>query len=290
MSSLSDAAQPVGVIVRLTIREAQRRRLLWIGLALGVVFITVFTIGFYFIFQDLQRFRGNTPMIAESISIGFLTAGLYVSNFLVIMVTVLTSVGSISSEIADNTIHAIAAKPLHRWQIVLGKWIGHAVLLAIYAAVLCLGLITAVWAISGILPPNVPGVVSILILESLTALSLTMLGSTMFSTLANGVVAFMLYGVAFVGGWVEQIGTAFNSQTAVDLGILSSLLMPSEALWRYAAAIMQPPGLAGVGAATVGPMGGLIASRPSPAFLVYTAIYVLGLLGAAMWSFNRRDF
>ncbi len=34
-----------------------------------------------------------------------------------------------------------------------------------------------------------------------------MLGGTRLTTIANGIVAFALYGIAFIGGWVEQIAT-----------------------------------------------------------------------------------
>jgi ABC-type transport system involved in multi-copper enzyme maturation permease subunit len=90
--------------------------------------------------------------------------------------------------------------------------------------------------------------------------------------------------VAFVGGWVEQIGTIADSPTARDIGIASSLFMPSEALWRYAASLLQGSGLLG----SITPFS--TTSQPTPAFVVYSAIYVIVMLGAAMWAFSRRDF
>jgi Cu-processing system permease protein len=275
------------IITRLTFREARRRSLIWIGLVLGALFVTVFAVGFYFAYKDFTRSSaaGFNSSVALQFYSFFLMAGLYVINFLVIMVTVLTVVGTISGEIGTNTIHAIAAKPVRRWEIVMGKWLGHAIMLAIYAVLLSSGVIAAVYLISGYLPPNVLVGVAILVLESLVALSMTLLGSTIFSTLANGVVAFMLYGLAFVGGWVEQIGSLLDSQAAVDIGIVSSLFMPSEALWRFAAAQMQNSGLM---AQISSPFSAI--SRPTPAFVVYAGVYVVALLVAAMLVFHRRDF
>lgn len=277
----------IGVITRLTLREAQRRRLLWIGLGLGLAFVALFALGYYFAYQDMLRSRPAgmaQQAFADQFSSIMLSAGLYVINFLIVMIAVLTSVGTVASEISSHTIHALASKPIRRWEIVLGKWLGLAIMLVVYTVLLSSAIILMVYLISGYAVRNPLPAIGILSLEGLAVLSVTMLGSTLFSTLANGVVIFMLYGVAFVGGWVEQVGALVRSDTARDLGIASSLLMPSEALWRYAAGLLQPPGLLG----SLTPFS--VTSQPTPAFVVYSAIYTLGMLLAAMWAFSRRDF
>ncbi|NDJ51568.1 MAG: ABC transporter permease subunit, partial [Chloroflexi bacterium] len=262
---MSSALQPLiqdvspihqlSVITRLTFREARRRRLLWVGLGLGAVFVGLFALGYFFAYRDFtqQALTGAggipgfaTDEILEQFNNAILMAGLYVMNFLVIVVTILTSVGAISSEVQTNTIHAIASKPLQRWQIVLGKWIGYALLVTLYTTMLMAGVVLSVFFISGYLPPNLLIGWAIIVLEGLTVLSLTLFGSTIVSTLANGVFVFMLYAVAFIGSWVEQIGALMGSQTAQDLGIASSLLMPADALWRYASGQMQPAGIGNI--------------------------------------------
>jgi len=281
------ALHQILVIARLTFREAQRRRLLWLGLGLGIVFVGLFSTGFYFAHKEctesgcLAARSGFGDLFANT----FLMAGLYVVNFLVVMVTVLTSVGTLSAEIDSNTIHSIAAKPVRRWQIVLGKWIGHALMLMLYAFLMAAGLMVAIYIISGYVAPNPLGGIAIILLEALVTLSISMLGGSRLSTLANGVVVFMLYGVAFIGGWVEQIGGALQSQTAVDLGIASSLIMPSEGLWRYAATLMQPSNPFALG---VTPFS--VTSQPTPAFVLYAVIYSLAALLGAMIIFTKRDF
>jgi ABC-type transport system involved in multi-copper enzyme maturation permease subunit len=253
---------------------------------MGLAFVALFSTGFYFAYEDYSRSSSLVMRAGSELFVNtFMMAGLYVVNFLVVMVTVLTSVGAVSSEIDSGTIHAIAAKPIRRWEIVLGKWIGLAVMLAIYTTLMASGVMLAVFLITGYVAPNWLGAISILILESLATLSLTLLGSALLSTLANGVVAFMLYGVAFVGGWVEQIGALMESDTAQNLGIASGLLMPSEALWRYAASLMQPRNPLAMG---VTPFS--IISQPTPAFVIYAIIYTLGLLLLTIWAFSRRDF
>ena len=106
----------------------------------------------------------------------------------------------------------------------------------------------------------------------------------MFSTLANGVMVFGLYGIAFIGGWVEQIGSFLHNQTTIYIGIISSLIIPSEALWKRAAFEMQSPLL---GVTGFSPFSA--PSVPSPIMIWYAGLYTLVALALAIHKFNRRD-
>ena len=97
------------------------------------------------------------------------------------------------------------------------------------------GVILIAWGITGYTPTNVIGGTALMILVGMILLGLTMLGGTLFSTLTNGVVAFMLFILAFLGGWTEQFGALAGNKTAVDIGIVSSLILPTEAVWKRAA-------------------------------------------------------
>jgi ABC-type transport system involved in multi-copper enzyme maturation permease subunit len=213
-----------------------------------------------------------------------LMAGLYVVNFLVVMMTVLTSVDTLAGEIASGTIQAIVAKPLRRYEIVLGKWLGFAAMVALYIVLMGGGVAAVMYALTRYTVPGLLIGLSLMALEGLTLLSVCVLGGTSLSTLANGVLAFGLYGLAFVGGWIEQIGSLLHNETAVNIGILSSLLMPSEALWKRAAYEMQSP-LAG----SLGMSPFAATSVPSPLMMLYAALYVSVMLGWALARFTRRD-
>ena len=111
-----------------------------------------------------------------------------------------------------------------------------------------------------------------------------MAASTRFSSLTSGAVSLGLYGLAFVGGWIEQFGALRHVQALVDLGILSSLIMPCDALWRRAAFLFQPPLIGSVGAT---PFGSSLV--PSNAMVVYAALYALVAILLAQVLFSRRD-
>ena len=268
----------------LTFREARRSKILWTALGLGLAFIALYTVGFYYIHQETVRYSNGRDVTLDAGFNFVVMAGLYVISFLGVMLAVLTSVGTISGEITSHTIQALATKPLRRAAILLGKWLGLALMLTSYIILLSGGIILATWAISGYLLPNaLPGMV-LIAFQALIMLSLSILGGTRLSTVANGVLAFMLYGLAFVGGWIEQFGSLMHNETAVDIGIVSSLLVPSEAMWKMAANIMQPPA---VGVLGISPFSMTVA--PSMAMLVYAFVYTVALIGLAGYSFSRRD-
>lgn len=253
------------------------------ALLLGVLFLGLFTLGFSFIQSEIER--GEVPTQVRTPIYNFLlVAGLYVVHFLTVMIAIFSSVDTISGEIASHTIQALATKPARRWQIVLGKWLGFAAMVVLYLGLLSGGILLIVYLLSGYVPPNPLQGTLLIVLESLVLLALSLLGGTRLTTMTNGIVLFMLYGLAFIGSWVEQIGSMLQSSAAVNVGIVSSLLLPVEALWRRAAHLMQP---ALAQEMMVSPFS--IASVPSPAMVAYAVAYAAAALMLAMYTFGRRD-
>src|SRR5262249_54112136 len=162
----------------------------------------------------------------------------------------------------------------------LGCW----ALFALYGLLLCGGVLLVARLVAGYTPPHALLGVSLLLLEGTILLTLALAGGTRLSTLANGVTVFGLYGLAFIGGWMEQIGTLASNPTARSLGISASLLVPSESLWQLAAYHMQPPLVRDI---SVGPFA--VASVPSSAMVVWAVAYWLVTLAIALRLFQRRD-
>lgn len=283
---MSEYARHIWLFARLTLREAWRRRLLWIAVGLSLAFLALYAVGFWAAHRDAMREFGDPGnLFAQTFVSTFTMIGLYAVNFLIVMTTVLTAVGSLSQEISSNTIHTLAAKPVRRWEIFVGKWLGHALMLAGYTGVLFGGVLLSVFAVTGYyLPPSPWQGLALMLLEGLVILSVTLFGSSRLSTLANGVVVFMLYGLSFVGAWTEQLGALFDSPTAVDLGILSSLILPGEALWRRAAYLMQTSLARNFGGSPFGAV-----SVPSGWFVLYAGLYVAVMVALGIRAFARRD-
>lgn len=273
----------VAIITWLTFHEARQRRMVLVALALGLVFVLLFALGFAFIDGEIEASQAP-PIVQEQTYNFLLLAGLYVVHFLTIMMAIFTSVDAISGEIDSHTIQTVVTKPLRRWQIVVGKWLGYSGMIGLYMGMLGGGVMLVVYLLSGYVPPNPLQALALLALEALVLLALSLLGGARLATMTNGVLLFMLYGLAFIGAWVEQIGALLQSSAAVRIGIISSLLLPVEALWRRAAYLMQPPLNQSL---PVSPFS--IASVPSPAMVVYAGFYAAGALGLAIYLFSRRD-
>ncbi|HLF26736.1 MAG TPA: ABC transporter permease [Anaerolineae bacterium] len=279
----------IGIIIELTLREAARRKVLWGLLILTALFWGVYALGLNFVHDQIMRSGGLPRGASRLFTLNdvwnfWLTAALYAANFLIVMMAVLTSVDTVAGEIASGTIQSIAVKPLRRFEIVLGKWLGFALMLGCYIALLVGGVIGVTRLITGYAPPNVALTLGLMFLEALVLLSVSILGGTRLSTLTTGVLGFGLFGLAFVGSWMEQIGglPGIESDAAVAIGKITSFVMPSEALWRYA--LSQ----ASTGLNPFSLMFSALGT-PDSGVVLYALLFAAAALLLAIGSFRRRD-
>ena len=278
---------PVMIIIRLTLREALRRKIVLAALLVGVGFLLVYSIGFYVVMQQVgTAVLSATPAsIARVEGQNFLVlAGLYTITFLSIAMGALLSADALAGEISSGTIQSLVTKPVRRSHIVLGKWLGFAILLGSYLLLMGGGVVLTVLLQSGYTPPNLLAGLGLIYLEALLVMTVALMCSSRFSALATGAVVFGMYGLAFIGGWVEQFGSFMQNETAVYVGILSSLILPSESLWRRASFEMESPlsGMMGMS-----PFGTI--SVPSTLMIAYAAVYMLVALAVTLRTFAHRD-
>jgi len=276
-------------IARLTFLEAARRKILLAALLLGLLFLIIYGLGFHFLIIEVEKSVGNTNLLQlNEIRNFLLMAGMFVVNFLTSIMIVLTSVDTLSGEISSGTIQTLAAKPIRRWEIVMGKWLGFAGMLTLYLLLMGGGVMGIVFLRTGYTAPHPLRALELIWLNGMILLSVSILGGTILSTLANGVLVFGLYGIAFLGGWIEQIGSFLPDQaashTAVNIGIITSLIMPSEALWKRAAHELQSPLVAALG---FSPFSS--AYYPSLLMVFYAVLYTFIVFTLAVLLFNQRD-
>ena len=276
-------------IARLTFLEAARRKILLAALLLGLLFLIIYGLGFHFIIVEAEKSVGNNNLLQlNEIRNFLLMAGMFVVNFLTSIMIVLTSVDTLSGEISSGTIQTLASKPIRRWEIVMGKWLGFTGMLTLYLLLMGGGVMGIVFLRTGYTAPHPLRALELIWLNALVLLSVSILGGTILSTLANGVLVFGLYGIAFLGGWIEQIGSFLPDQaashTAVNIGIITSLIMPSEALWKRAAHELQSPLVAALG---FSPFSS--AYYPSLLMVAYAVLYTVIALTLAVLFFNQRD-
>lgn len=273
------------LMARFTFREALHKRVLHGVVALTLAFLILYGLGVWLAFREVPRVSAyGTDTLGRMMALQFTLLGLNAVSGIGALMAIFLSVGTISSEVDAGTLHAIVPKPLTRRDVLWGKWLGFAAMLSIYVLVLALLVSGTVAFFSGFWSTRIVVAALPLILQSLLLLSLSIFGTTFMPTVANGVVVFGLYSVAMMAGFVEQLGSIIRNDAMINVGVVTSLLIPSDAMAKLSAAILQQ------GASYLeraGPF--MVNSEPSIWMVVYTLVYGAALLVGAERIFSRRD-
>jgi ABC-type transport system involved in multi-copper enzyme maturation permease subunit len=284
---------PFLVIARLTIQEASRRRLLLALLILTLVVVGFSAWGFNKI-TTLQRSDG-TPLPPDQVAL--LTSQLLIvvtfmfSGVLALSAAVVAG-PLISSEVESGLLLSMLARPVRRSDVVIGKWLGLAALVAIYAAgagSMELGAVD--WA-TGYLPPHPVELLIFVGAEGLVLLSVGLMLSTRLSGITAGVIALAAWLMAWIAGVGGDIGTGLQNPALENVGVVSHLILPSDGLWRGAIYAMEPDTLIAAMRAlgTAGRANPFAATDPPPTeFLVWVVVWFGLVLGISILSFRRRE-
>ena len=258
---------------------------------MSLTFVGLFAIGFTFLYGQIRSTGlGRPDSLALAMFGSALTLlGLYAVHFMSSFLALFLSVGSISAEIDSGTLRAVLARPLRRAEFILGRWLAYAALLCVYVGLMATLMLMTARQIAGYEAPSAPRAIGLMMLGAVLLMTISLLGSTRLPTLANGVVVFSLFGLAWLAGVIELIGGSVQNQDMVDLGIALSLLIPSDAIWRAASYFVQTPLVAAAAAGTARAIPFAASGPPAQALIAWALLYPLAALGAAVYSFSRRD-
>lgn len=275
-------------IVRMTLREAASRRLLLAVVVLSAIFVGLFALGFWFASNEFEK--QDTPAFDKAVTSTMLTVlGLYVTSFLAAFLALFLSAGSVSSEIDSGQLHAVLARPITRWSWLVQRWTGFAIVVATYVLLLGGSLLVVSRIMVGYEAVKPFTGLGLMILQSLTLLTIGILGSTRLSTLANGAVVFFAFGLAWMSGLIEFIGRTIDNSAMEHIGVITSLLIPSDALWRGASAALSSPVMLASYSSEDFELPFTAVNLPSVAMLTWSILYVPALLLLAGRTFSRRD-
>jgi len=270
-------------MVHLTLHEAARRRILLAALLGASAFLVLYAIAFHFVAREVAT-HGPVSLVQKRLVLNFFTlAGLYAANFLSVLSAVLLPLDTLSGEIASGVMQTLASKPIRRAEIILGKWFAYWLVAAAYLLVVAGGVLVVARIGGHFSPPNPLQGLALMLLEMTCLVSLSIAGGSRLSTVTNGVVAFAFYGIAFLGGWIEQIAALTNNVAVRNIGTVASLLVPTESMWQLAAHVMQPPLLAELHVTPFSP-----SAVPSPAMVWWAAGWAAATLALAVRGFARR--
>src|SRR5260370_17033749 len=172
------------IMAGVTFREAARRKILWTALLAGSTFLALFGTGMHFQIKDLTR-QSLPPFVRYQREAAMLQVGFYAVDLLAVVMTILTSVDTLSGEMASGTIQAIATKPISRWEVLMGKWLGFAGMVAAYVAAMVGGVAPVGYFFGRSLPHPILSGALLVFLECLLLLTVTFPFCTRFSSLTN---------------------------------------------------------------------------------------------------------
>lgn len=269
-------------MAHLTLVEARRRRIVLAGAACALAFLLVFSVAVVFAHREMASDKSLSFVQRQGTLTAMKLVGFLAANFLSVIFAILLPVDTLSGEIDSGVMQTLASKPVSRAHIVLGKWAGHLVLALAYLLILSAGILGVIWVVGGLRPTGAATGVPLLMLEITTALTLSIAGGARFSTVTNAIAAVGIYGVSFVGGFVEQLGGLAGVTSLRTVGIVVSLVSPIDTMWRLAAHQMEPEIARATGMLALG------ASVPSPLMVWWAIGFTLLVLLSAIRAFRRR--
>jgi len=285
-------------IARFTLHEAISRRLILAGVLISLGFIGLYALGFHFAYdKSLENSQSAETRLSLGIAFATLTLfGVYVVNYLASFLALFLSVAAVSGEVDTGTLHAVLARPLRRSEFVVGRWLGYSCMIAVYILAMTGLVLLVARLIAGYEVPNPLPALLLMLLEGVLLLTLSLFGSTLMPTLANGVVVFTLLGLAWMAGIIEFVGRLLSSapdstgaDAMLNIGTTVSLLLPSDALWRGASYYLESPSMLAVLGTARGGIPFFSSLPPPPALIWWSIGYVIVVLGGAVLAFRARD-
>src|SRR5437764_5897680 len=211
-------------MARLTILEASRRKLLLARALLTLVVIVLTSWGF----SRLSTMNGVTPAevrVAASqltILVAFMFSGVLALG------ATLVAAPSIASDIESGIALAILPRPIRRSEVLIGKWLGLAVLIALYAALSDVLEMVGIWWATAYLPPSPAVAITFVGAEGIVLMTLALLLSTRLAPMTGGVIALVLFFVGWIGGIALTIRHTFQNSTIINISLGSRLLLPTH--------------------------------------------------------------
>jgi len=142
------------------------------------------------------------------------------------------------------------------------------------------------------LPPHPVEFLAFVIGEAVVILTFALMLSTRLAGMVGGVIAAILFGIAWMGGIVGGVGAAFNNATITHVGTATKLILPTDGLWRGAVWSLEPSlviaAQSGLGPAVAA--NPFFAAEPPPAaYVAWVIAWIVAILALAMWSFRSRE-
>jgi ABC-type transport system involved in multi-copper enzyme maturation permease subunit len=217
----------------------------------------------------------------------------FMFSFVLAMSAAFLGAPAIASDLETGTVHAMLARPLRRADLLLGRWLGLAVVIAAYAALSGSLAIAVVRQVSGHTPPEPVLAIAFLAFQAVTVLTVALALGTRLPSIAAGAVTVVLFGLGWFAGVLGNVAVAFGAAPLAGVGNAARVLLPSDGLWRGVIYGLEPPVVmlvaAGRNASAMQANPFFASAPPPPAFLAWSVAWVALVLAAGIALFRRRE-
>jgi Cu-processing system permease protein len=238
-------------------------------------------------------------LVGVSLLLGQITAGqdlkiikdlgLAAIEFAGLLMAVLIGVGLVAREIDRRSVYGLLARPLRRWEFVLGKYAGLLLTLIVNVALMTMALYAVLAWIGWTSPEMVrlsweapaadPAMLSavVLILGELAVMTAVALFFSAFSSNALWSTVFS-FGV-FIAGWssgqLRELAATMGSRATMIVADVLGVILPSFSAFDIKAQVVHGQHVPGMFVAMT---------------LGYATVYIAALLAATIAIFSRREF
>ena len=272
-------------------REAVRRKVFAVVVVLTVVFLALFWLACHFVFSRLGDISPPVGVAVDTRTFAgafLLGLAMFATLFLGVVLAVFLTLGVVSGDAERGLLQPLVVRPVGRSTLLLSRFLGAAAVSTVYVLAVY-GLSLAIIDVSGNwLPPakltpglELAGGVAIVI-------ALSLLGSVVLSSTANGIAVFMLFGAGLVTGLLGTIGHALNSHSIQHAATIAAWALPFEELYQDGLRLISGSATGVTGfLLQLGQFGGAYVHGWQ--IRVWAAGYLVAALGLAMLAFRRRD-
>jgi ABC-type transport system involved in multi-copper enzyme maturation permease subunit len=251
----------VAAIALNTFKEAVRDRILYAVLVFALVMLAGSTILVTISVDGEEKIIKDLGLACISIF------GLLIATFL--------GIGLVSKEIEKRTLYTIITKPIHRYQFILGKYLGLVLTLSVNVLVMALGLIGLAYAWDGTSSPRLVLAIVFIFLELILVTAFAMLFSAFSSPALSAIFTLCLFVAGHLSADLRLFAAHYGGTATKLLAEALYVLLPNLSRLNFKDQAVHPIAIDGGTAALS---------------VVYAIFYAAALVLAAVAIFQRRDF
>ncbi len=283
-------------ILQASLREHARRRTVYVALALGALFVLLYSLGAHFIWAEVvrdiesgKRGPGGVAEVRQLVPATLFGLAMFATWFLSAVAATFMAAGGIRGDAERGVLQHVLVRPVARHTVLAARLAAAAILAVVFLVMVIACCALATRLTTGWAPSNILQALLLLALGTTAVTAVAVAFSVRLHGAAAGIATLMLFGVGLVGGLLEQLGNGIGVSNVRRSGEWLSTALPFESMYQASLHEITSdlPGVSGI-VVRLGPFGG--AREASPALVLWALVWTAAIVALAAWRLRRRDF